>query len=149
MSNTPDGKFLRILTQPNQEIRRSRAESAARKLYRAYVRYADKLEDEIEQCVTELDEMLDLAPGKTTTLQVVDSFDAEEFVARRSQLGVRKDNAEQRLRILNKDFENMFDTTDAAVEDVDESFEESGGGLPRRTATPRTMYGKCPATNNR
>jgi len=48
MATSPDGKFLRTLTKSNREIRSSRAEQVARKLYRTYKRDIEDLEDKIE-----------------------------------------------------------------------------------------------------
>ena len=105
-----NGTFKIDLQRNFKQLKDSRAESVAEDVEIIYKRKIEDLCHEIRNIERDRENiMLDLSPTNvTSTLAVPSDFNAEEFLEKDIQLGIRKRNAEIKLDIVARRYEELF-----------------------------------------
>jgi hypothetical protein len=106
--STPQGAFLSSLKRNNKQIRDDRATAIADVAQLKYKRKVEDLEMSIRDMKREHDNMLDLSPTNAQSLIIASDFDAEAYIAKDLELGVRIRNEEIRLEIARKRYAFLF-----------------------------------------
>ena len=105
-----NGTFKIDLQRNFKQLKDSRAESVAEDVEIIYKRKIEDLCHEIRNIERDRENiMLDLSPTNiTSALAVPSDFNAEEFLEKDIQLGIRKRNAEIKLDIVARRYEELF-----------------------------------------
>ena len=105
-----NGTFKTDLQRNFKQLKDSRAESVAEDVEIIYKRKIEDLCHEIRNIERDRENiMLDLSPTNVTSaLAVPSDFNAEEFLEKDIQLGIRKRNAEIKLDIVARRYEELF-----------------------------------------
>ena len=105
-----NGTFKADLQRNCKQLKDSRAESVAEDVEIIYKRKIEDLCHEIRNIERDRENiMLDLSPTNVTSaLAVPSDFNAEEFLEKDIQLGIRKRNAEIKLDIVARRYEELF-----------------------------------------
>ena len=105
-----NGTFKTDLQRNFKQLKDSRAESVAEDVEIIYKRKIEDLCHEIRNIERDRENiMLDLSPNNVTSaLAVPSDFNAEEFLEKDIQLGIRKRNAEIKLDIVARRYEELF-----------------------------------------
>ena len=105
-----NGTFKIDLQRNFKQLKDSRAESVAEDVEIIYKRKIEDLCHEIRNIERDRENiMLDLSPTNVTSaLAVPSDFNAEEFLEKDIQLGIRKRNAEIKLDIVARRYEELF-----------------------------------------
>ena len=103
-----EGAFGVSLKRNNKQIRDDRAQQI---IDVAKLKYRRKIED-IEMIISDIqrerDNMLDLSPSTTQTLIVASDFNADEYIEKDIQLGIKIRNEEIRLELAKKSYKHLF-----------------------------------------
>lgn len=102
------GAFLSSLKRNNKQIRDDRATAIADVAQLKYKRKVEDLEMSIRDMKREQDNMLDLSPTNSMSLIIASDFDADTYIAKDLELGVKIRNEEIRLEIAKKRYEFLF-----------------------------------------
>lgn len=102
------GAFLSSLKRNNKQIRDDRATAIADVAQLKYKRKVEDLEMAIRDMKREQDNMLDLSPTNAQSLIIASDFDAEAYIGKDLELGVRIRNEEIRLEIARKRYAFLF-----------------------------------------
>jgi hypothetical protein len=102
------GMFISSLKRNNKQIRDDRASAIADVAQLKYKRKVEDLEMSIRDMKREQDNMLDLSPTNAQSLIIASDFDADAYIAKDLELGVRIRNEEIRLDIAKKRYEFLF-----------------------------------------
>ena len=105
-----NGTFKTDLQRNFKQLKDSRAESVAEDVEIIYKRKIEDLCHEIRNIERDRENiMLDLSPTNVTSaLAVPSDFNAEEFLEKDIQLGIRKREAEIKLDIVARRYEELF-----------------------------------------
>ena len=105
-----NGTFKVDLQRNFKQIKESRAESVSEDVEIIYKRKIEDLCHEIRNIERDRENiMLDLSPSNVTSALVVPSdFNAEKFLEKDIQLGIRKREAEVKLDIVARRYEDLF-----------------------------------------
>ena len=105
-----NGTFKIDLQRNFKQLKDSRAESVAEDVEIIYKRKIEDLCHEIRNIERDRENiMLDLSPTNvTSTLAVPSDFNAEKFLEKDMQLGIRKREAEIKLDIVARRYEELF-----------------------------------------
>ena len=105
-----NGTFKTDLQRNFKQLKDSRAESVAEDVEIIYKRKIEDLCHEIRNIERDRENiMLDLSPTNvTSTLAVPSDFDAAKFLEKDIQLGIRKREAEIKLDIVARRYEELF-----------------------------------------
>lgn len=103
-----NGGFVTSLKRNNKKIREDRALAIAEDTYLFYKRKVEDLETYIRKMRREQDYMLDLSPHDATSLILAADFNAEDFVKKDLELGVKIKNAEIKLEVAKERFVFLF-----------------------------------------
>ena len=105
-----NGTFKEDLQRNFKQIKESRAESVSEDVEIIYKRKIEDLCHEIRNIERDRENiMLDLSPSNVTSALVVPSdFNAEKFLEKDIQLGIRKREAEIKLDIVARRYEELF-----------------------------------------
>lgn len=105
-----NGTFKTDLQRNFKQIKESRAESVSEDVEIIYKRKIEDLCHEIRNIERDRENiMLDLSPSNVTSALVVPSdFNAEKFLEKDIQLGIRKREAEIKLDIVARRYEELF-----------------------------------------
>lgn len=105
-----NGTFKIDLQRNFKQIKESRAESVSEDVEIIYKRKIEDLCHEIRNIERDRENiMLDLSPSNVTSALVVPSdFNAEKFLEKDIQLGIRKREAEIKLDIVARRYEELF-----------------------------------------
>lgn len=105
---TEEGKFLKVLTRTNTDIKKDRAQTIADKTKLKFKRKIEDLELSIKEQERELEGMLDLSPSNIQSLVVANDFDADKFVSKYNSIGVsiRKDSII--LSVMKAQYNELF-----------------------------------------
>lgn len=105
-----NGTFKIDLQRNFKQIKESRAESVSEDVEIIYKRKIEDLCHEIRNIERDRENiMLDLSPSNVTSALVVPSdFNAEKFLEKDMQLGIRKREAEIKLDIVARRYEELF-----------------------------------------
>lgn len=102
------GAFLATLTRNNSKIRADRALAISEDAQTLYKRQIEDMEMELKRLYRERVNMLDLSPTDSTSLKLASDFNAQEFVAKDIELGVRARNLVIKLDIARESYKNLF-----------------------------------------
>ena len=103
-----NGAFLVSLKRNNKQIRDDRATAIADVAQLKYKRKVEDLEMSIRDMKREQDNMLDLSPTNSMSLIIASDFNADEYIAKDLELGVKIRNEEIRLEIAQKRYNYLF-----------------------------------------
>ena len=102
------GAFLSSLKRNNKQIRDDRATAIADVAQLKYKRKVEDLEMSIRDMKREQDNMLDLSPTNAQSLIIASDFDADAYIGKDLELGVKIRNEEIRLEIARKRYAFLF-----------------------------------------
>ena len=102
------GKFVEILKRSNKQIKGDRADAIAEDAQMIYKRRVEDIEMEIKKMDRELENQLDMSPDNALNLMPAKDFDANVFVERELEIGVRIHNAKIKLGILRTRYDYLF-----------------------------------------
>lgn len=102
------GAFIDSLKRNNKQIREDRAAAIAEDADLLYKRSVEDLEVSISRMKRDQENMLDLSPENAMSLKLASDFNADEYVKKDLDLGVRIRNEEIRLEIARKRYNYLF-----------------------------------------
>ena len=102
------GAFLASLKRNNKQIRDDRATAIAEDAQVKYRRSVEDLELNIKRMSRERENMLDLSPTHADSLVLASDFNADAYVKKDVELGVRIRNDEIKLEIAKKQYSYLF-----------------------------------------
>ena len=102
------GAFITSLKRNNKQIRDDRATAIADDAELMYKRKVEDIEVIIRKMKQDRENMLDLSPENAMSLKLASDFNAEEFIAKDLELGVKIRNEEIKLEIATKRYEILF-----------------------------------------
>jgi len=103
------GAFLDSLKRNNRQIRDDRATAIAEDAQVMYRRSVEDLELNINRMKRDRENMLDMSPDNTLSLKLASDFNADDYVKRDIDLGVKIRNAEIQLEIATKQYKHLFE----------------------------------------
>ena len=103
-----NGAFLTSLKRNNKKIRDDRATAIAEDAQVLYRRSVEDLEIKINRMKRDRENMLDLSPTDAMSLKLASDFDADAYVAKDIDLGVKIRNAEIQLEIATSQYDYLF-----------------------------------------
>ena len=103
------GAFFASLKRNNRQIREDRALAIAETAQMRYRRKVEDLELALKQLVRDRENMLDLSPTNAQSLVVASDFDAEQFVTKDVNLGLKIRETEIMLEIARKQYNRLFE----------------------------------------
>ena len=106
----PRGAFIDSLKRNNRQIRDDRATAIGETAQIKYRRAVEDIEVNLKQMRRDRENMMDLSPENALSLKLASDFDADEFVNKDIELGVKIRNAEIKLEIAKKQYEYLFGT---------------------------------------
>jgi len=106
--NELKGAFIESLKRNNRQIRADRAEAIGEDVELLFKRTVEDIEMRITRMKRERENMLDLSPENAQSLVLASDVDAEAFVSKDIDLGVKIRNEEIKLEIANKRFNYLF-----------------------------------------
>lgn len=102
------GAFVASLKRNNAKIREDRATAISEDAQMKYRRAIEDLELDLRKMRRERDNMLDLSPSDANSLKLASDFNAQEYVNKDIELGVKIRNTEIRVEIAKRQYENLF-----------------------------------------
>lgn len=103
------GAFFESLVRNNKKIREDRAAAIQEQAELLYKRKVEDLTVEIKRLRRERENMLDLSPENATSLIVASDFDAEAFVNKDLELGIKLRELEIKLDIAKTRYAQLFE----------------------------------------
>lgn len=103
------GKFFTNLKRSNKQIKSDRALSIAEDAEMAYKRRVEDLEREIKRVNRDRANMLDLSAKDANSLIVASDFNADEFVRKDIELGLKLRELNIRLEVAKASYKNLFE----------------------------------------
>lgn len=110
-----EGAFVASLKRNNKQIRDDRATAIAEDAQMRYRRSIEDLELNLKRMKRDRENMLDLSPDNSTSLKMASDFNAQEYVNKDIELGVKIRNTEIQLEIAKKQYEHLFGTPEQGV----------------------------------
>lgn len=104
----PAGAFLGTLTRNNKQIRADRALAITEDAQTLYKRQIEDMQMELKRLGRERVNMLDLSPTDATSLKLASDFNAQDFVTKDIEIGVRMRNLNIKLDIAQESYANLF-----------------------------------------
>lgn len=102
------GAFLESLKRNNKQIRDDRAAAICEDTQMLFRRTVEDLEVKIKRMERERDNMLDLSPSDARSLVLACDFDANDFVSKDVELGVKIRNEKIKLEIAQQRYKILF-----------------------------------------
>jgi len=102
------GAFVQSLTRNNKQIRGDRAVAITEDVELLYKREIENLEIGIKRWRREQENMLDLSPDNALNLKPAKDFDADAYVIKDLDLGVKIRNEEIKLEIAKRRYAYLF-----------------------------------------
>ncbi len=102
------GAFIASLKRNNKQIRDDRATAIAETAQLKYRRAVEDIEVGLKGMLRERENMLDLSPENAMSLMLAKDFDADKYVERDLELGVKIRNQEIKLEIAKRQYEQLF-----------------------------------------
>lgn len=102
------GAFLESLKRSNRKIRDDRALAISEDVHLLFKRMVEDIQMRITRMRRERENMLDLSPTDAQSLVLASDFNAEEFVQKDVDLGVKIRNEEIKLEIAQKRYNYLF-----------------------------------------
>ena len=103
-----EGAFVTSLKRNNKQIREDRATAIAEDAQIMYRRKVEDLEVQLKRLRRDRENMLDMSPSDTTSLKLASDFNGETYVNKDIELGVAIRNAELKLEIARRQYEELF-----------------------------------------
>ena len=103
-----EGAFFESLRRTNRQIRADRAQAISRNAELIFKRAVEDIAAEIETLELDREGMLDMSPEHGMSLKVASDFDAQEFVRKDLDLGLKIRNAKIKLDIAQRRFRYLF-----------------------------------------
>ncbi len=103
------GAFVGSLVRNNKKIREDRAIAIAESAQMLYKRKVEDTEIAIKQLKRERDAMLDLSPTTADSLVLASDFDADSFVKKDIEIGLKIRNLEITLEIAKARYTHLFE----------------------------------------
>lgn len=103
------GSFVQSLKRNNKKIRDDRAIAIAEAVQMKYKRRVEDLDLEIKQLKRERSNMLDLSPTTADSLVLASDFNADEFVKKDLEIGVKIRNRDIELEIARTQYKSLFE----------------------------------------
>lgn len=104
----PTGAFLATLTRNNKQIRSDRALAISEDAQTLYKRQIEDMQMEIKRLARERTSMLDLSPTDSTSLKLASDFNAQDFVSKDIEIGVKMRNLGIKLEIAQESYAKLF-----------------------------------------
>jgi hypothetical protein len=111
MSEEIKGAFIESLKRNNKQIRDDRAQAICEDTQLLFKRTIEDLEMKLKRMERERDNMLDLSPSDARSLVLASDFDADAFVNKDVDLGVKIRNERIRLEIAKERYAILFGGT--------------------------------------
>lgn len=108
MENLTNGAFESSLKRNNKQIRDDRAASITRTTQLAFKRNVEDIEMEIEQLDRDRESMLDLSPTTATSLTLASDFNAQEFLRKDMEMGIKRRELVIKLSIAKERLAYLF-----------------------------------------
>ena len=105
------GAFLATLTRNNKQIRSDRALAISEDAQTLYKRQIEDMQMELKRLTRERSNMLDLSPTDSTSLKLASDFNAQDFVTKDIEIGVKMRNLVIKLEIAQESYKNLFGAT--------------------------------------
>lgn len=102
------GAFVASLKRNNKQIRDDRATAITEATQLLYKRTVEDLEIALKQMKRDQENMLDLSPADANSLKLASDFDANDYVRKDLELGVKIRNTEIKLDVAKKRYEVLF-----------------------------------------
>ena len=103
------GAFVGSVVRNNKKIREDRAIAIAEAAQMLYKRKVEDTELAIKQLKRERESMLDLSPTTADSLVMASDFDADEFIRKDVEIGVKIRNLEITLEIARTRYNHLFE----------------------------------------
>jgi hypothetical protein len=103
------GAFVGSLVRNNKKIREDRAIAITEAAQMLYKRKVEDTELSIKQLKRERESMLDLSPTTADSLVIASDFNAENFIAKDIEIGVKIRNLEITLEIARTRYNHLFE----------------------------------------
>jgi hypothetical protein len=103
-----EGAFVSSLKRNNAKIRADRAQAIEEDAQVKYQRMVQDIELKIKQLKRDQENMLDLSPDNAMSLKLASEFDANEYVTKDLDIGVKIRNEEIRLEIAQRRYAYLF-----------------------------------------
>jgi len=103
-----EGAFIQSLKRNNKQIRDDRAQAIGEDAQLLYKRAVEDLEVNINRMKRDQENMLDLSPENAISLKLASDFNADEYVKKDLELGVKIRNEEIKLEIAQKRYDYLF-----------------------------------------
>jgi hypothetical protein len=102
------GAFVESLKRNNKKIREDRADTICEDSKLRYRRAVEDLDLNIKKMKREQENMLDLSPTDAQSLVLASDFDANVYVSKDLELGLKIRNEEIKLEIAKKRYNYLF-----------------------------------------
>lgn len=102
------GAFIDSLKRNNKQIRSDRAEAIAESADVKYRRAVEDLEILLKGYIRDRENMLDMSPDTAISLKLASDFNADDFVSKDLELGVKIYNTKVKLEIAQRQYEELF-----------------------------------------
>ena len=103
-----EGAFIQSLKRNNKQIRDDRAQAIGEDAELLYKRQVEDLDVGISRMKRDQENMLDLSPENSMSLKLASDFNADEYVKKDLELGVKIRNEEIKLEIAKKRYDYLF-----------------------------------------
>lgn len=110
------GAFSASLKRNNKQIRDDRATMIVSNAELIYRRMIENLEINIRNMEMELDNMLDLSPTNAQSLVLASDFNADTYVSKDLEIGMKIRNEKIRLEVAKARYAHLFTGADTSVE---------------------------------
>ena len=101
-------KFYNNLIKSNNEIKETRAKRVSEQAEMAQQELVNRIKKELNQLENQLEDIYDLAPDNTQSLNVGKNFDAEQWVQKVQDLKIQFMNKEVELKAANETLNEWF-----------------------------------------
>lgn len=102
------GAFIQSLMRNNKKIREDRAIAIQEQAELLYKRMVEDLQVSLKRLRRERENMLDLSPENATSLVLASDFDAEAFVNKDIEIGIKIRELEIKLEIASERYNSLF-----------------------------------------
>lgn len=103
------GAFFDNLNRNNTKIKRDRAIAITEDAQLLYKRKLEDMEMQLKRLQRERDNMLDLSPTTADSLILASDFNADQFVEKDIEIGVKIRNLKITLDIATEAYNNLFE----------------------------------------
>lgn len=102
------GAFIGSLKRNNKQIRDDRAIAICEAAQMKFRRMVEDIQVDLKQIKRDRENMLDMSPENALSLKVASDFNADEFVKKDIELGLKIRHSEIKLEIAEKQYAYLF-----------------------------------------